>query len=166
MPTHFASDGLQAGQIAVGPQSVEQFTLHGGRGSGGGKIWLLFRIAHLAQAGGPNPFTVLDGKGPRELVVQPLVGQQVKALGDYGGRRVTGADVGHLPAQLRPILWPLREQAGFLGNSVSRSLASLRPRTKRRTNEAVDNRRKLRIPIEHFIGLNVGCLVVAGANSE
>ena len=127
LPTPFAGAGLQAGQIAVGPKSVEQISLDGRRGAGGGKIWLLFRIPDFAQARGPDRFTVLDGEGPHELVVQPLVDQQVKALGDHGGRRITGADVPHLPAQLRSTLWPLRKQAGFLGNSVSLRAAPLRP---------------------------------------
>src|SRR5207249_11591137 len=66
LPAHLAGAALEAGQVAIGAERVKQFTLHRRRGAGRRKARLLLGVPHLAEAGGPNSFAVLDGEGLHE----------------------------------------------------------------------------------------------------
>src|SRR5207244_3071180 len=97
LPAHLARWAFQAGQITVGTERVEELALDRWRGAGGGKIGLLLRITDLAQAGLPDSFAVLDAERLDELVFQPVVAQQIQAVANHGGRRVTETHIRHLP---------------------------------------------------------------------
>ena len=127
LPAYRARADLHAGQIAVGAERVERFTLHGRRGAGGREVGILLGIAHLAETSLPNPFAVLDGERLNELVMQSLVAQQIEPVRDDGGCRVARPDIGHFPVQFRTFLGPFFQQAGFLREAVAIWPAPLRP---------------------------------------
>ena len=127
LPARLARAGLKTDQVAIRAERVKEFPGHRWRRAGGGKVGFLRRISDVAEARPPDPFAVLDRERLDELVLQPLVAQQVETVSGHGGRRVAAPGFGDLPNQFRSLLRPFLEQAGLAGYSVSLRPAPLRP---------------------------------------
>ena len=67
------------------------------------------------------------GVGLNEFVLHPLVGEHIQTVADNRGGGIAGANAGDLPQQPGTFLRPFLERAGFLGNTISRRAAPLRP---------------------------------------
>src|SRR6266852_4415327 len=88
LPIHFACAELHARQIAIRAKSVEGLGLDSRRRACSGEIGILLRITDFAEARGPNPFAVLDGKRLYEFILQAVVSKQVEPLPNYRRGRV------------------------------------------------------------------------------
>src|SRR5581483_10259084 len=125
LPAHLARAYLQAGQVTVGPQSIQQRSVHRRRRASRRVRRLLLRGPDAAEARRPELLAILHVERLDELVLAALVAQHEEARADDGGRRVARADLLELPEQLRALLRPLFEQTRLLRDPVSLRAAPL-----------------------------------------
>ena len=125
-PLLLAVGGVHADEVAVGPEGVDAVAVHG-RGGAGGRVLRPLVRADLPELRRPELLAVLRAQGGDELVVLAPVGGQVDAVAGHGHGPVPAAEVGRLPGELRPVLRPLLEQAGFGRDAVAVRPAPLGP---------------------------------------